>query len=316
MKYDVFLSYSRKDSKAADSICEALTSAGLACFIDKQGIDGGANFPKVIANAIDESGIFLVLAGKNAYASRFTQAEILHAFKRKQRGCIIPYLLDDSPMPEDLEFLLGNANWVDSRQHPVSELPDIIKTALANPDKGTIGGSKQRRKWYIPAIISLLFLAIAGMALMYGEKLKDKKAETAALEHKAAFLACLDRADSLAGASASLAASPRAIESTKDQIQYLKEALAELHRADSLKSLHKLDGFAPLFQQSADPAASINASLDSLHLAWSNYARDSYDLWRITRSDSEARNALVCIDYALSIKPSTDLEEIKLLLTK
>jgi len=154
--------------------------------------------------------------------------------------------------------------------------------------------------------------AHGGIGLEYGRHLHLQKAG----KHKAAFLACLDRADSLAGASESLAAGPRAIESTKDQIQYLKEALAELHRADSLKSLHKLDGFAPLFQQSGDTAASINASLDSLHLAWSNYARDSYDLWRITGSDSEARNALVCIDYALSIKPSTDLEEIKLLLSK
>ena len=89
MKYDVFISYSRKDTKIADEVSEALTLSGLRCFIDREGIDGGANFPEVLANMIDDSGVFLLLASKNSYQSKFTQAEILHAFKQKYSRIII-----------------------------------------------------------------------------------------------------------------------------------------------------------------------------------------------------------------------------------
>ena len=40
-KYDVFISYSRKDTEVADKICSALDRAGLSYFIDRQGIGGG-----------------------------------------------------------------------------------------------------------------------------------------------------------------------------------------------------------------------------------------------------------------------------------
>ena len=36
MNYDVFISYSRRDSKIAEEICSALTDAGLTFFIDAE----------------------------------------------------------------------------------------------------------------------------------------------------------------------------------------------------------------------------------------------------------------------------------------
>ena len=316
MNYDVFISYSRKDTKAADEVCNALTGAGLRCFIDREGIDGGANFPQVLANMIDSSGVFLLLASKNAYASRFTQAEILHAFKHKRSGCIIPYLLDDSPMPPDLEFLLGNVNWVDSKEHPVKDLPDIVKTALSNPNQGTVGGRKVRRKWYVWLLIPLLLAAIAGIALILTNDMKQKSAENAAIAHRAEFQAALSKADSLARAAAAMGSSDLAIETTADQILCLKQAREQIQLSDSIKALHSSDGFSGLFSSSNAITATVNARMDSLFNAWNGYAMESYRLWKITRSQSEAENALECINYALSIKPSSGLESIKLELTK
>lgn len=59
MQYDVFISYSRKDTPIAEKICKALDDANITYFIDRQGIGGGLEFPKVIANAILESRLFL-----------------------------------------------------------------------------------------------------------------------------------------------------------------------------------------------------------------------------------------------------------------
>ena len=59
MKYDVFISYSRKDTKTADRICDALSKSGVTCFIDRKDIDGGKEFTEVIMDAIDNSALFL-----------------------------------------------------------------------------------------------------------------------------------------------------------------------------------------------------------------------------------------------------------------
>lgn len=314
--YDIFISYSRKDTKAADKICETLSGAGFSCFIDREGIDGGANFPKVLADAIDDSGLFLLLASKNAYASRFTQAEILHAFKHKRSGCIIPYLLDDSPMPSDLEFLLGNTNWVDSAVTPVKDLPDVIRKALANPDKGTVGGRKVRRKWYVWLLVPVLIAAVAAIVAIVGKDMKEKAAERTALDHREAFQACIERSDSLYGLAISLGRGEHAIETTSQQINDLKSAQNELQAADSIKALHSADGFVGLYPDYGSRPAEIRSALDSIFNVWKAYAMESYDLWRITHSVSEAENALECIDYALSVKSSPGLETIKKELAK
>ncbi len=45
--------------------------------------------------------------------------------------------------------------------------------------------------------------------------------------------------------------------------------------------------------------------------AWSYFAKESYDLYRMTKRESEAKNALQCIDLALSIHPDSEMETIK-----
>ena len=52
MTYDVFISYSRKDSEIAGKSHKALDEAGISCFIDLEGISGGADFPAVLSEAI------------------------------------------------------------------------------------------------------------------------------------------------------------------------------------------------------------------------------------------------------------------------
>lgn len=66
-KYDVFISYSRKDTDVADRICRAFDEEGISYFIDRQGIGGGMEFPAVLAKAIKESVVFLFLASKYSY---------------------------------------------------------------------------------------------------------------------------------------------------------------------------------------------------------------------------------------------------------
>ena len=135
-KYDVFISYSRKDTDIADKICQAFDKDGITYFIDRQGIGGGMEFPAVLAKAIKESTVFLFLASKNSYDSKFTQSEIVYAFNKKLKQDIIPYIIDGSTMPDELEFTFSAINWRRMDRHP-------IDTVLVNDILFRVG--KQRK---------------------------------------------------------------------------------------------------------------------------------------------------------------------------
>lgn len=103
----------------ADRICRALDDAGISYFIDRQGIAGGMEFPEVLAQAIIDCKVFLLLGSANSYASKFTNSEIIFAFNKKERNHILPYLIDSAPVPLFLEFACAGINWRDIVNHPV-----------------------------------------------------------------------------------------------------------------------------------------------------------------------------------------------------
>ena len=129
IKYDVFISYSRKDTDTANKITQCLDEAGITYFIDRQGIGGGMEFPAVLSKAIRESKIFLFLASKNSYESKFTQSEIVYAFNKKEKNDIIPYIIDGSSLPDELEFTFSSINWRRIEQHPIETtlINDILQ---------------------------------------------------------------------------------------------------------------------------------------------------------------------------------------------
>ena len=129
MAYDVFISYSRKDTKVADRICEVFDKVGISYFIDRQGIGGGLEFPLVLAENIVSSKLFLFLASENSYNSKFTRNEIVFAFNKKEKNSILPYIIDNSSLPLDLEFVFAGVNWRNIKDHSIEKtlVPDILK---------------------------------------------------------------------------------------------------------------------------------------------------------------------------------------------
>ena len=135
-KYDVFISYSRKDTAVAEKIVKAFGKAGITYFIDEQGIGGGLEFPAVLAEAIRNSRVFLFLASRNSYQSKFTQSEIVYAFNKKRKDEIIPYIIDDSDLPEELAFTFSAINWRRMAKHPVDTVlvNDILQKVKRSKD--------------------------------------------------------------------------------------------------------------------------------------------------------------------------------------
>lgn len=128
-QYDVFISYSRKDTAIADEICKAFDLAGISYFIDRKGLPGGFEFPEELAKAILNSDIMLFLASNNSYSSKFTNNEITFAFNEKEKGSILPYIIDESQLPITLRFIFAGVNIRNIKEHPISSIlvDDILQ---------------------------------------------------------------------------------------------------------------------------------------------------------------------------------------------
>ena len=133
MKYDVFISYSRKDIEIAKSVCAVLDGYKrhytFKYFFDTSEIKGRDEYLKRIARAISESKTVLFLAGQNSYASEFCAKELLFADKRGVH--IHQYRIDDAEMPLDLDMLLGNHQYREMKSTPIdSFVREVLADAL------------------------------------------------------------------------------------------------------------------------------------------------------------------------------------------
>lgn len=156
-QYDIFISYSRKDTVVADQVCEALDKANISYFIDRQGIGGGMEFPVIIADAICECRLFLFLASKNSYQSKFTNNEITFAFNEKPKQSILPYIIDGTELPRHMRFVFAGINWRNIKDHPIQTVlvSDIAKL-LGKETHSYLLGARHNVKIITPKQVDLI----------------------------------------------------------------------------------------------------------------------------------------------------------------
>ena len=146
MKYDVFISYSRKDTKIVDEFVSRLESEGFRVWIDRDGIESGDAFKRVIVKAIKESALFLFFSSEPSNTSPWTTKEVGIAVNYQKP--IIPIKLDKSLYNEDVEFDLVNLDYIDysipAMQQPMMEkLVRTIKSKLPKSAEGLASGQNK-----------------------------------------------------------------------------------------------------------------------------------------------------------------------------
>lgn len=89
MTSDIFISYSRHDSKEANEIALQIKQRlHIDCWIDRNGIESGCEFSEVLIKAISDCKIFLFLYSENSAKSEWTRKELNFAQKnRKKSSC-------------------------------------------------------------------------------------------------------------------------------------------------------------------------------------------------------------------------------------
>lgn len=132
-KYDVFVSYSRKDyvdsygniieGSPVKSIIDFLEQNQISYWFDKEGIYSGREFVELISEAINVSKIMLFVSSVHSNASIYTTGEIFEAIECNR--LIIPIKIDESNYNSKFRLLLRPLDYIDF--HKADAFSDLLR---------------------------------------------------------------------------------------------------------------------------------------------------------------------------------------------
>ena len=319
--YDVFISYSRKDSEIANQIYDALAAQGISCFIDREGISGGADFPLVLSEAIMNAKLLLLVASENSYASEFTLKEITFAVSNKGSRFIFPLIIDGSSLPKSLEFLLSNINWrtLSPRYRIEKEMVEEVKKKLANPHAGET--LKQQEKNSAKLLLTVFFVLIGIGLLLAGAVLfKSRQASNKAEDDSELCLSYLTQSAALLQKADSIRTHRTFFRETFDQeLECLSSAEELLQMVDSIRTPYLTDNnwFLTFSQfETAATGQTIRHQRDSMYREWRGYAQYNYQDYLEFPDEGNRILALEYVKNALRLNPSDhELQQMEAKLT-
>lgn len=115
MKYDIFISYSRKDFDEVNAFVKRLQEhiPTLTCWFDITGIESGDEFEEKIISAINNSTYVLFALSDNSILSKWTKDEVMYAKNIGKK--VIPILLKGAKLDEGwFLFKFGRIDCIDS----------------------------------------------------------------------------------------------------------------------------------------------------------------------------------------------------------
>lgn len=121
MKYDIFISYSRRDYVDAQGnvlpnspvkvILDLLSKNEISYWFDKEGIHSSSEFPKLIVNAIKDSRMMLFVSSLYSNESENTAREIKEAID-KQKPILI-MRIDNTEYSENSRYYLNTLDFIE-----------------------------------------------------------------------------------------------------------------------------------------------------------------------------------------------------------
>ena len=154
MKYDVFISYSRRDyvdenrqvipDNVVNKIKELFQTNHITYWIDEEGISSGDAFAMVIAKNIRSSKIFLFISSENSNQSEWTSNEIAAArsFGKK----IIPFKIDDSPYNDSVIMYIARLDYIEYKNNHDKALSRLLASVRKTLDIEANRKEQERRE--------------------------------------------------------------------------------------------------------------------------------------------------------------------------
>src|SRR3954451_10187378 len=121
---DVFISYSRRDSRYVGALADALRERGKDVWIDIEGIRDAEVFPEALQNAIGTSDGFVFIISPASVKSEFCMREVGDAVESGKR--IVPVDLErvaDGDVPEPIRV----RNWIPAGDDLGTTVERVVK---------------------------------------------------------------------------------------------------------------------------------------------------------------------------------------------
>lgn len=141
-RYNVFISYSRKDIRLVEPIVNDLVQLGISCWLDVTKINYGDTFPDIIAEALDLSDSILFFCSQNSLNAAYCKKEIGYG---KRNGKKIRAILLEGKLPQTGWFALdySDVNCVnikdqDQKNKLFSEIQSLYITPSCKENKTKI----------------------------------------------------------------------------------------------------------------------------------------------------------------------------------
>lgn len=121
----VFISYAHTDIGVIDRLADSLKQADLEVWLDREGISGGAEWRTQIVYAIKSADVFLVALSPDSVKSRNVRKEL--AVAENWKIPILPLVVRQSTIPEDMEYTLAELQRVDISDDFVAGLGRLFR---------------------------------------------------------------------------------------------------------------------------------------------------------------------------------------------
>ena len=120
----VFISHSSKDRKIARTICTALESRGLTCWIASRDVGPGENFMDAIVRAIRAAKVMVLVFSENANNSEEIKREVVLAGNAKVT--VIPVRIEDVMPGDAFAYQFATRQWIDLFEDWESQLDRLV----------------------------------------------------------------------------------------------------------------------------------------------------------------------------------------------
>ena len=124
MAHDVFVSYSVKDKTTADAICASLEANGIRVWIAPRDVMPGSDWGESIIEAIEQSGVMILVFSANSNASPQIKREIERAVNKGVT--VVPFRIDDILPSKTLEYFISTQHWLDAFTPPLEKHLDSL----------------------------------------------------------------------------------------------------------------------------------------------------------------------------------------------
>lgn len=118
----IFISYSSKETKIAEQICNRIEKDGVSCFIAPRDIRPGKEYAAEIINGLDSSSAIILLMSQNANNSPHVLREVEHAVSLGIP--ILVYKIEEVELSKSMEYFLMTHQWVSAK--PKEDFADIL----------------------------------------------------------------------------------------------------------------------------------------------------------------------------------------------